>query len=125
MKTTKWLTCALLGIGLALPVADILATSALAAEIEATGEASSEIRPDRRDKHNRQWRRAKARARAERRSGNPRKVLREFRRELNSADIVVNVCVVNVLNKAENVVAIGGDVNQVINIINGANCEIR
>jgi hypothetical protein len=124
MKTTKWFTCALLGIGLALPISDILAVSA-SAETAETGEATSAIRPNRRDRHNRQWRQAKRRAREAARRGNARGILREFRKELNSSDIVVNVCVINVINRAENVVAIGGDVNQVINIIDGANCEIR
>lgn len=124
MKTTKWLTCTLLGIGLALPISDILAVSA-SAETSESGEVTSAIRPNRRDRHNRQWRQAKRQAREAGRRGNARGALREFRRQLNSPDIVVNVCVINVINKAENVVAIGGDVNQVINIIDGANCEIR
>ena len=125
MKLTKWLTCAFFGIGLSMPIADILATNALANETEATAEATSAIRPNRRDRHNRQWRLAKQRARFAARRGNPRDVLRQFKQDLKSQDIVVNVCVINVINKAENVVAIGGDVNQVINLINSANCEMR
>lgn len=125
MKLTKWLTCAFFGIGLSMPIADILATNALANENEATAEATSEIRPNRRDRHNRQWRLAKQRARFAARRGNARELLRQFKQDLKSQDIVVNVCVINVINKADNVVAIGGDVNQVINLINSANCEIR
>lgn len=124
MKATKWLTCALLGIGLTLPIAESLVVAANA-EAAESADATSAIRPDRRDRHNRQWRKAKRRAREAARRGNARAVLREFKKDLNSRDIVVNVCVINIINKAENVVAIGGDVNQVINIIDGANCEIR
>ncbi len=108
-----------------MPMAEILITSARAEGNEVTAEAASELRPNRRDRHNRQWRKAKQRARDAARRGNARGVLGDFRRELNSRDIVVNVCVINVINKAENVVAIGGDVNQVINIIDSANCEVR
>lgn len=125
MKLTKWLTCAFFGIGLSMPIGDILATNALANESEATAAATSAIRPNRRDRHNRQWRLAKQRARFAARRGNARELLRQFKQDLKSQDIVVNVCVINVINKAENVVAIGGDVNQVINLINSANCEIR
>jgi hypothetical protein len=127
MNRTKWLTCALLGFGLTMPLGEMLITTAQA-ETEVTAESSSAVRRDpreRRDRHNRQWRKAKQRAREAGRRGNAREVLRQFRNELNNQDIVVNVCVINVINKAENVVAIGGDVNQVVNIINGSNCEIR
>jgi hypothetical protein len=123
MKTTKWVMTALLGIGMAMPVAGLLSTSSQAAEDEVTRRASDEIRPDRHDKHNKQWKKAKARARETAKHGNAQDVVRDFKKELNSPDIVVNVCIVNVINKAENVVAIGGDVNQVITIIDGANCE--
>jgi hypothetical protein len=121
MKSSKWLTCFLLGIGLTMPIAEVLVTAANA----ETADAASAIRPGRRDRHNRKWRLAKLRARQAARRGDARQVIKQFRNELNSPDIVVNVCVINVINKAENVVAIGGDVNQVINIIDGANCEIR
>jgi len=124
MKTTKWLTCVLLGIGLTMPVAEVLVTAA-SAETGESADATSAIRPGRRDRHNRKWRLAKLRARQAARRGNAREVVKQFKNELNSPDIVVNVCVINVINKAENVIAIGGDVNQVINIIDGANCEIR
>jgi len=108
-----------------MPVAGILATAARADDHSATAEARNEARPDRKMRHNRQWRIAKMRAREFARHGNAKQVVHEFKNALNSPDIVVNVCVVNVINKAENVVAIGGDVNQVINVINGANCEIQ
>jgi hypothetical protein len=125
MKTTKWVMTALLGIGMAMPVAQVLSTSARAAEDGETDEATSEIRRDKRDKHNKQWRKAKIRARETARRGNAQDVVRDFKKELNNPDIIVNVCIVNVINKAENVVAIGGDVNQVITIVDGANCEVQ
>src|SRR5690242_20155760 len=120
MNTTKWLTCALLGIGLAMPMAEIMATSARADENSAAAAA-----PDRKTKHNRQWKNAKKRAHEAARHGNAKKVVQDFKEALNSPDIVVNVCVVNIINKADNVVAIGGSVDQVINVIDGANCEIN
>lgn len=125
MKTTKWLTCVLLGFVMTMPMAEIMVSSARAHENEVASEATSALHANRRDRHNRQWRKAKLRAHEAARHGNARALLRDFRRELNDRDIVVNVCVINVINKAENVVAIGGDVNQVINIIDSANCEIR
>src|SRR5690242_20227789 len=109
MNTTKWLTYALLGIGLAMPVAEILATSARA------DDSAAAAAPDRKTKHNRQWKIAKKRAHEAARHGNAQKVVQDFKEALNSPDIVVNVCVVNIINKADNVVAIGGSVDQVIN----------
>jgi hypothetical protein len=125
MKTTKWMMTALLGIGMAMPVAQLLSTSARASEDEVTGEATDEIRPDRRDKHNKQWRKAKIRARETARRGNAKDVVRDFKKELDSPDIVINLCIVNVIADAENVAVNTDDANQVINIINVAMCEIQ
>lgn len=125
MNITKWLTCVFLGIGLTMPLADILSTNARADESEETAEATSEIRGDLVDRHNRQWRLAKQRSRFAGRRGNPNEVLKQLKRDLKSRDIVVTVCIVNVIAKAEKLVAAGGEASQVVRLINRANCEIQ
>lgn len=125
MNITKWLMCVFLGIGLTMPLADILSTNARADENEETAEARSEVRGDRVDRHNRQWRLAKQRSRFTGRRGNPNEVLKQLKRDLKSRDIVVTVCIINVIAKAEKLVAAGGEASQVVRLINRANCEIQ